>query len=1213
MMNSVIVDIPTDWLYRGKRRQAKAKAGKQDVDGGLASEVAIEGAGAAAPAGSLGEGERLPLRSRSASISNAALSKPAVKKPSPAQRSSSTNGAEQLQTATQLEAEAPSRQQQVQPQQQQQKMRRSSSVSFSDLKKGDALNERSKKSLFGSLFGKKSTPSPPLSRSQPQSQQQHQHQQQQHHAQNGASHTHHPVSSSIITHSITNSVMKEPVSPEVRPQTPILHPACLELHKPSATIPFGELAKIRLKRVTFAVDKFDCDPPQQLPSRKPKMGNVLVPEDMISDVPPISLGITNGNPSPQQQQQQQQQAHLEQQLQATAAAAAASSSTPVSQREPRYTKDSKEYKIALDDYRRALKESVKHQQEAHFAAKRIESEVASFKASSSLGRINSPKWSQQVENDTTATVVDDKVASLSIDKPIHMHENHFNEYTKESSNMDAKNESETTLDVVYTRCCHLREILPIPSTLRQVKGKTAPLHTLKFLNPKPTLIDILSFCDFISVVPINIVIFDKVSLTPEMFQIVLMSLVNSTVLEKLSVRNVPINQGGWRLLCKFLLENKSLVRLDISQTKKRQDLPEILHRDNMDWSLFSQVLTKRTGKPLEELLMNGIKFQNLPIEQLEILLESFGKANSKSPLRLGVATSDINTDCIKCIFNWMSKYKVQGVDLAFNDLSELVKVMVSKLSALELKNLEYFTLNSTNISSAYDLALLLKYLSLLPALKFLDISNLPQTFPDVLPYMFKYLPRFPKLNRINLDNNNLSFKNMSMLCNILGKCNNLTHISIQSQTTVFDAIGPNNDMIKTPEDLEQFKRFSRNTFSASLYALVKDSPNLVILDVDYDNITDDIKSRIALMLMRNMNKNIDSNFQIDELSTQDELIFDGSLVTETAEEVLKRINNKEILNTDPTKRYLTKKYCEKLQKLHLKVQYKIDDMFEKRSSGELPLQEKENLLRLLLLEKNLTNILEIYANIPHLSQILGPSSTQLPSLKHVSSEQALSTPVSAEHEIAARPHLMATDSGRVIDVITGKSLLVDSPSNVSRVGSRRQEEEEGELHKWGFFVQQQRSIYPEHESRRPERVQHNESASSGSERSNNTAKSDKLAQPILLPKIPSGTELREAIIQAKGIDSIDDLIKNVNKEQVELESIYGSSLRSTGSMTEHSLETRASSNICSVGTDSESGSECLHSTSKDHEEATVKETYDKLLNNLKMERPIKPEGPPKLK
>lgn len=1054
-----LVDVSTEWLYRGKRRSAAA---------------------ATPPAA-------VSRRARSKSISNAALSQGSV---------------ESSPEATLLEE---GRRVRHRPHHQEGKTR-SLSITTSDLKRSDSLGERSKRSLFGSLFGKRGSPA-----------------------------------------------IKEPSSPEVKPQAPaegVPSPERIVLNKNPARapeLPIQELSRLQLKRVTFAVDKFQSDPAQQLPSRKPRIGNVIVPHDMISEVPSISQGITtNGG---------------------------GSVNSPVNT----ITKDSREYKLAVEEFKKAQRESMKHQQEAHYAAQRIEHEVANFK-NQSLPAHTPAKSAVPVPHPE----IDHKVAQLSIDKPIHMHEHHF-EPQPEST------ETEVTLDVVYTRCCHLREILPIPSTLRQVKGKTAPLHTLKFLNPKPTLIDILSFCDFISVVPINTVIFDKVTLTPEMFKIVMISLVNSQSLEKLGLRNVNMDHYAWRLLCKFLLMNKSITKLDVSQTKLRSDCPESGHRDNMDWSLFSQVLKMRTGKHLEELLLNGVKFCKLPLDVFKNLLEAFAHGkNLLVPLKLGLATSDINDECLKLLLPWMSQNYVQGVDLSFNDLSNSVKTIVGKLSSLGIPNLEYFTLNSTSIANAYDLALILKYLSTLPSLKFLDLSNLPQVFPEALPYMFKYIPRFTKLNRIHLDSNALSYKELSMVCSILAKCKSLTHVSMTSQH-----IPEVTDESNT--EAQKLRVFSRNALSATLYAFVRDATNLVALDFDYDNISDEIKSRIALILVRNMNKTMDSNFHVDEASSQDDLLFDGSLITETAEEILERLENKELIKGDATKRYLTKKYFEKLTKVHHRVQSKIDQMFEKRSSGELPLQEKENLVRLLLLEKNLANILEIFSNIPHLSQVLGSSSIALPSLKHVGSETAISNPSSADQEFGQRPHIMATESGRIIDVTTGKPLVREEDSSVTSTLGKRQEEEEGELHKWGFFVQQQRSIYPESEpksssaSRMPSVLTRTSSTMPSLSRSSD-AKSP--TQPRLLPKIPSGAELRDAIIKAKGIDSIDDLIRNVNREHVELESIYGGPLRPSDSP-------KIKTTINNENAIPVAGNEDANT------DVTVKQSYDKLLNDLKMDRPPK--------
>lgn len=296
-----------------------------------------------------------------------------------------------------------------------------------------------------------------------------------------------------------------------------------------------KLNKIDLKRVSFALDKFHHEPPQQLPSRKPKMGDIVVPEDMISEEPKISVGITTTSDNK-------------------------ASSAP----KRKYSKDSQEYKMVLENYKRLLKESERQQLEAHRVAERIANEVTGYRIRSSslfeaahnavVNKVlspSSPTEASVIDSDPTVAL-DSRVAELTIDKPIHAHETFFetegydSSTSQVNSNPDLhQHHHELPLDVVYTRCCHLREILPIPSTLRQVKGKTAPLQTLKFLNPKPTLIDILSFCDFISITPIQVVVFDNVALNSDMIQIVLSSLINSKSIEKLGIRNVVLSSKDW--------------------------------------------------------------------------------------------------------------------------------------------------------------------------------------------------------------------------------------------------------------------------------------------------------------------------------------------------------------------------------------------------------------------------------------------------------------------------------------------------------------------------------------------------------------------------------------------------------------------------------------------------------------------------------------------
>lgn len=1040
---------------------------------------------------------------------------------------------------------------------------------ISEVKRSSSLNETPIKSIFGSLFNRRPSSSSPTSSSHPER-------------------LRLSVSNLIKIRSNTSSLesipitptspksgshsspishfMKEPSSPNIN-ELPFISnetsDVIMSKNLNELSSPIEELSNLSLKRVKFAVDKFEMDPPQQIPSRNPSKGNILVPDDMITDIPLISQGITSTQGSMN---------------------IAASN---------QYKKDSPEYKKVLDRYMKVLKESKKHQQEAHHAALRIANEVMNFKSKSP---------NSYASGNIDEEVVAKNIMHLEIDSPIHMHEHHFLDTSSQS--VDDKVNDDTlytkpTLEQIYTRCCHLREILPIPSTLKQIKNKTIPLKTLKFLNPKPTLVDILSFCDFISIVPVYNVVFDNVGLNPIMFKILVSSLVHSTFLRKLSIRNVVIDSSGWKLLCKFLLQNKSLTKLDISQTKIKPDLDVKLHRSNMDWSLFIDTLSNNCDRELEELLINGIHFTNL--ENFMNLLNAFAQTSGTNK-RLGIAQSLLPHDHLHFLLNWMSHHKIQGVDLAFNDLSNSVRSLVSDLTSLSFQNLQYFTLNSTNIRSAYDIALLLRSLSKLPNLYYLDLSNLPAIFPDVLPYLNKYLPKFPNLRRLHLDNNELLFNCLSIITQILPKCKELVHVSLMHQ----------------PKD-----SFTKGT-SASIYDFVKNSHKLTNLDINYDYIPEEISSRIALCLIRNTQKSMDENFEIDEMSFQDDLLFDSTLITETAENILSRLNNPEDLEGDTTKRYLLRKYWDKINQVHERVQKTIDKLFEKRDAKELSLQGKENLLRLLFVENTLSKILEILSNIPHIANLIGIELNNTsneyeplrPGLFPIESDKLLPTLALIDSDNSdtllndVDPHIMATDSGRTIDITTEKPVLRCS-SQTSIVG-KRQEQEEGEFHKWGFFVQQQRSIYPGHQIDKNNSSPQDKSKISLSSsipplctNASNTPSSMKIL------KIPSGTELRDAIMKAKGISSIEELIHNVNNNRIDLDKIYGIPLSIQSMNVSHTNEKtsppvtqRSSPNLDTTSIHHISASTIpptrldVMSSEDEDESVIVDETYDKVLNTL---------------
>ena len=98
-----------------------------------------------------------------------------------------------------------------------------------------------------------------------------------------------------------------------------------------------------MRRVTFSVDKLEHDPQQQIPSRRPKRGNVLIPQDINAPPPRLCLGISVNEPN--------------------------NKDDGKSHNHSKYSDH--EIALAEDAQRRAIIEAEKHAQEAHRQAKRL--------------------------------------------------------------------------------------------------------------------------------------------------------------------------------------------------------------------------------------------------------------------------------------------------------------------------------------------------------------------------------------------------------------------------------------------------------------------------------------------------------------------------------------------------------------------------------------------------------------------------------------------------------------------------------------------------------------------------------------------------------------------------------------------------------------------------------------------------------------------------
>lgn len=886
-----------------------------------------------------------------------------------------------------------------------------------------------------------------------------------------------------------------------------------------------KLDSVPFKRVNFALNDLIEDPQQQIPSRRPRRGNVLIPDDLIALPPKLSIGITN------------------------------SFNEQTKNEKPAV--DPRILEAATNRQNFFVQESKRHLEEAHLAAIRMAKEVSMFsKRRKSFTAMASSDDEEEEDVDSKIKTPDD----LDIDTPIHTHINYFGiEDSGTDENKEIKTVDDITLETLYTRCCHLREILPIPATLKQLKNKHKPLHVLKMLNPKPTYIDILSFSDFLAIAQIITVIFDNVTIDNEMLNIVLISLKSSVVLNKLSLRNVPIEKNGWESLCKFLILNKSIQRLDLSQQKiKKIGDSKSVVRSELDWDLFVDALVMKGG--IEELVIHGC---TLNASQFDHLVK---KALSLQTKRLGLASSQLDKNKMRTLADWISSKgnTCVGIDFGFNDLGNgeitpLIEVLKYKA---EHVNLQFFSLNSTNIKLDECIEIL-KQLTKLQNLRFLDLGNNPHLFPGIIPTLLDVLPKYPDLKRLHFEFDDLSEVAIVQLCFIFQKCPKLVHVSL---------LGNHEISLKS---------------SASVYGAVKNS-NIYNLDLDYDAIDDEIVSKIAYYLMRNMERCLsnsnkddkdgtgsfltsDSGSKPGKSSLLEDLIFDGALLTKAAENLL---GSKYMAMKDDERAMIYKSVIDKTIHLRSDIHNVMNKLFIRREMGKLTTEGKENLLRFCLLDDSLENILHIFkesvekmdnkANDPEIPDVLKPSrpdmirqlSAQL--TRHLSSEDVINSgPILGggyhqsvddtipEHGVEY-PHQVVAEADRFVDGTTGMPVLM---RNISQTysNSKKLEEEEGEFHRWGFFVQQQNDIMPDDSQ---QQSKYKESATlvrkaveEEQERIRiQKEQEDKLKEEshrrLTIGAIPSGPELRETIMKAKGIESINDLINKVNKDFSTVEDIY---------------------------------------------------------------------------
>ncbi|EED21589.1 cell wall biogenesis protein Mhp1, putative [Talaromyces stipitatus ATCC 10500] len=442
----------------------------------------------------------------------------------------------------------------------------------------------------------------------------------------------------------------------------------------------------------------------------------------------------------------------------------------------------------------------------------------------------------------------------------------------------SKTQSHPTTDPVriYRRCCQLRETPVLKklveqmtspsSTLVEAAGTVAVLDLTDF---PMTLADIVTFSDWLAIVPVRKLILENCALTDEGVRSILAGLLSTKtmqqarnrrrstkeklasvpppfgVVEKVSLKNnTKIGPEGWRHICLFIHLSKSLKAIDLSGIpfpKKMGGGDGPLKTSDLGTTLANSLTTRFGGDYLEELLLSECQPSTEDIEKI------CNAAAAVKLRRLGFANNDITHEGLEHVVRYLRSGKCEGIDLGGNDLHEHLNLLAD---AIDSENpLIALSLADCSLTPA-SICPLLQAFTTLPNFRFIDFSHNPALFttqPDCLSMLRKFLPRMAALKRIHLADVDLSPDHAIALAEVLPECPSLAHLNILENPRIA-SLGSSSD----PADQEE-----ACAVYASLMAAVRVSRTLIAVDIEVpgaesNEVVKALASQIVAYSLRNL-------------------------------------------------------------------------------------------------------------------------------------------------------------------------------------------------------------------------------------------------------------------------------------------------------------------------------------------------------------------------
>ena len=452
---------------------------------------------------------------------------------------------------------------------------------------------------------------------------------------------------------------------------------------------------------------------------------------------------------------------------------------------------------------------------------------------------------------------------------------------------------------IYKRCCQLRETTVLSRVKEQISKPSAVLAeapgivaVIDLSGLQMQLQDVITFGDWLAVVPVRKLVMDNCNLSDEGLRVVLSGLSGCKnqeqaksnkklparlsgksgreqlgVIEKLSLKNnSSITNLGWKHIALFLHMSRSLKGVDLSGIPfpRAGDLSRTTTASSGGNSttngtskpsevgpLVIRAIRERVGDKLEELILTGC---DLTASNVSEIVDCAIKCKV---CRLGLANNALSKDCLNHVVRYVKSGVCEGLDLGNNNLHGNCHIVADAIN--DQNPLFAVSFSDCNLDPD-DLGAIMIPFQKLKNLKFIDLSHNHALFEgskNAVPTFRKLLPKLKSLKRIHLADCGLTSDHVIALADILPDCPAMCHVSLLE----------NDLLVKTMNSQDGSAQEEACAFFASLMTAARVSDTIIAIEIEVPSaessgVVKALASQVVAYSLRNMERSTMDEFGV---------------------------------------------------------------------------------------------------------------------------------------------------------------------------------------------------------------------------------------------------------------------------------------------------------------------------------------------------------------